>query len=121
VIIRLAHAPGCRRRALVRTCRRELDTSRANGNTDILPGGEARCRRGVESEVRRLDATGRRRSIDQLAGEEIGHAHEVGDEPRFRPAKDLARRSDLLDAAIVHHRDQITQCQRFFLIVRDEQ
>src|SRR5690348_12717976 len=79
VIVRLSHAPGCRP-ALVRPRRRELDTSRANGNTDILPGFEARCRRSVEGEVRRLDATGRRRSVDQLAREEIGHAHEIGDE-----------------------------------------
>ena len=54
------------------------------------------------------------------AVEDVALAHEVGDEIVGRPLVDLGRRGDLLDRALVHHRDAVGQDQRLFLVVGDE-
>jgi hypothetical protein len=46
-------------------------------------------------------------------------ADEVGDEHGCRPVVDLSRRAELLDDAVVHHRDLVGHRHRFHLVVRD--
>ena len=52
------------------------------------------------------------------AVDEVGGAHEVGDEFVLRPLVDVAWRADLLDAALVHHRDLMRQRERLALVMR---
>src|SRR5438876_2264778 len=49
--------------------------------------------------------------------DEIGAADEVGDEPVARLLVNLARRADLDDSALVHHRDLVRKRERLGLIV----
>ena len=46
-------------------------------------------------------------------------ADEVGDEHGCRAVVDFARRAELLDDAVVHHRDLVGHRHRFHLVVRD--
>ena len=52
------------------------------------------------------------------AVEKIGRAEEGGDERRRRPAVQLLRRADLLEAPAAHHRDPVRDRQRLLLVVR---
>ena len=52
--------------------------------------------------------------------EDIALAHEVGDEIVGRPLVDLGRGGDLLDRALVHHRNAVGEHQRLLLVVGDE-
>ena len=52
--------------------------------------------------------------------EHVGGADEVGDEPVGRILIDLTSGADLLDAAVVEHRQPIAQCQCLVLIVGDD-
>ena len=47
-------------------------------------------------------------------------ADEAVHECRCRMVIDLARRADLLDAALVHHHHPVGHFERFFLVVGDE-
>ena len=51
---------------------------------------------------------------------QVGVADEPGDEHRRGLVVDLARRADLLDAALVHHRDPVAHRERLFLVVGHE-
>ena len=51
--------------------------------------------------------------------EQIDGADEIGDEARSRCFIDLARRTDLHDASMIHDTDARRQRHRLFLIVRD--
>ena len=51
---------------------------------------------------------------------DVALAHEVGDEIVGRALVDLRRRGDLLDGALVHHRDAVGEHQRLLLVVGDE-
>jgi hypothetical protein len=54
------------------------------------------------------------------AAEAARSADEVGDEARRRALVDRARRPELLDAPLVHHRDAVREAQRLGLVVGDE-
>ena len=54
------------------------------------------------------------------AGQEVGLADEVGDEPVGRLVVDVPGRADLQDLARRHDRDAVGHGQRLFLVVRDE-
>ena len=55
---------------------------------------------------------------DDRPREQVALADEVGDEARARKAVDLRRLVELLDAAVVHHRDPMRQRERLGLVVR---
>ena len=48
-----------------------------------------------------------------------GEPTKVGDEQVGRPQVDLLRRAELLDLAVLHHRDAVGQRQRLDLVMRD--
>ena len=54
-----------------------------------------------------------------VALDQVGDADEPGHEVGPRPLVDLDRRPDLLDPALVQHRDAVAHRQRLFLVVRD--
>ena len=60
------------------------------------------------------------RADDVGVDEHVGRADEAGDERRRRPLVDLVGRADLLDAAVVEHRDAVAHRQRLALVVGDE-
>ena len=47
-------------------------------------------------------------------------AEELGDEHGRRVLVDLARRADLLDAPVGHHREAVAHAERLLLVVGDE-
>ena len=53
------------------------------------------------------------------AAEQVGGAHELGDERCCRRAVDILRPCDLLELAGAHHGDAVGHGERFFLVVRD--
>ena len=60
----------------------------------------------------------RPRAADR-AVEQVGDAEEAGDERGRRLLVELGRRPELLDPALVHHRDRVGHRHRLLLIVRD--
>src|SRR5262249_62095977 len=59
------------------------------------------------------------RSFFQLARDEIhrGRADEARDKARRRVVVEFVRRADLLDAAVIHHHDAVSQGHRLDLVV----
>ena len=83
----------------------------------------------VAAVVPRVEARGRTRCARarprpwrsrRLASNRFAHAEEVGDEARARPLVELLGSADLLDAALVHHRDPVGHHQRLVLVVGHE-
>ena len=66
------------------------------------------------------DADGRVRPSLTFPSNRLIVADEVGDETRFGLLVDLARRADLDELAVVHHRDAVGHRHRLFLVVRDD-
>src|SRR2546430_6975802 len=56
-------------------------------------------------------------ATEDAAIQKIRRSDEVGDELAARPLVDFARRADLLDMALVHHRDRVRQRERLALVV----
>src|SRR5258706_11204713 len=67
---------------------------------------------GTYAETTGLGAAAQNRAVQK-----IRRSDEVGDELAARPLVDFARRPDLLDMALVHHRDRVRQCERLALVV----
>src|SRR5471032_722831 len=67
------------------------------------------------------DAFGPNADAPPVALDDVRRADEPGDELCCGALVDLARRSDLLDAALVEDGDVVAHRQRFFLVVRDVQ
>ena len=59
-------------------------------------------------------------AVIDAAVEQVYVSEKVVNERAGRAVVDLIRRSDLLDAAFVHHRHPVRDLQRFFLIVSHE-
>ena len=64
-------------------------------------------------------AQARRIRAQHLGVEDVAGADEVRHEAVLRKAVDLGRLVELLDLALVHHRDPVRQRQRFLLVVGD--
>src|SRR5262245_38236683 len=58
--------------------------------------------------------------IAALAGEDRRLADEIGDEQGRRVEIDAVRAADLLDPALIHHRNQIGEREGLALVMRDE-
>src|SRR5437867_1838471 len=67
---------------------------------------------GAHAEMPGLGAAPEDRAVQK-----IRRSDEVGDELAARPLVDFARRADLLDVALVHHRDRVRQGERLALVV----
>ena len=119
-----------RRRRLVGTTRRSARCRRVGGEARPArwrPGIRRRARSAtapLASRPRCLAATSRSRSARTAigappSGDDVVAADEAGDELGARRVEHLARRARLLDAAAVHHDDEIGQRHRLVLAVRD--
>ena len=60
-------------------------------------------------------------AVAHLAVEAVRQTHELRDERRLGPGIDVGRRTELLQAAILHHADAVGDRQRLLLVVGDEQ
>ena len=67
---------------------------------------------GAHAEMPGLGAAPEDRAVQK-----IRRSDEVGDELGARPLVDFARRADLLDMALVHHRDRVRERERLALVV----
>ena len=57
-------------------------------------------------------------TVEHAAAHEVRDAEEVGDERRLRVLVDVARRTQLLDLPVGHHREAVRHRQRLLLVVR---
>ena len=69
----------------------------------------------------RAEARHRHRIAARLALQQVGFAEEVRDEAGRRPGIDLGRGADLVQPAVVHHRDPVGHDQRLLLVMGDEE
>ena len=107
--------------------RRAASKRRRSGYAPAARRGPARLRRGppaTRGTAMSAPLTRTRRGPFRQAGAEVEEVHrrradEVGDEHRRRPVVDLLRRAELLDHAVVHHRDLVGHRHRLELVVGD--
>ena len=69
----------------------------------------------------KLQPVGPHRDLAAIGGDDVVAAHELRDESRARQVEHLARRTGLLDAAVVHDDDEVGECHRLVLAVGDVQ
>ena len=125
-VLRVAQEDECLHRALDDVvCRLAL-----SGDEDVRGADSDRClvahaqrfdRVASERPLRGLDV----HHVPLLGGDrsfqEVGGADELRREPRVRVVVDVLGSTELDDLAIAHHRNLVGECQRFELVVRDEQ
>ena len=109
----------CRQSRLSRTCERDR-FGPENGGGFGARHDARRARPGdLGVEAGRREARAACSAVDDGAAEDVRLAEECGDEYVGRPAVEVMRCSDLLDAAVAHDADPIGHDQRLLLIVRD--
>jgi len=97
----------------------ERDLFRPDGDQHGLANGLADDAR-VDAGRAKIDSGDAVAGLRDPPAQNITHPHEPRDEFRARRVEHLARRAELFDDAVVHHRDRIGHRQRFVLVMRHE-
>ena len=91
----------------------------ADSATSVGRGDRRRWPRRVEPARRRFDVACRpSRACDDRPRQQVGLPDEIRDEAARRAVVQLARRADLRDPPVLHHRDAVGDAQRLLLVVR---